>query len=59
VSGEGDAWVLTGGQLVRARWSRPGLGAPTAYTDRAGDPVRFEPGTTWVELAEAGTASTT
>ncbi len=59
VTGEGDAWVLTGGQHIRARWSRPDLGALTAYTDSAGDPVRFAPGRTWVELAEAGTASTT
>lgn len=59
VTGEGGAWVLTGGELIRARWSRPDLGDPTAYTDSAGDPVRFAPGTTWVELAEAGTASTT
>jgi hypothetical protein len=59
VTGEGDAWVFTGGALVRARWSRTELGGPTAYTDSAGDPVLLEPGRTWVELAEAGTASTT
>jgi hypothetical protein len=56
LTGEGDAWIFTGGHVVRARWSRPDLGARTAYTDAAGEPVRLEPGTTWVELADPGTA---
>jgi hypothetical protein len=57
LTGEGDAWIFTGGHVVRARWSRPDLGALTSYTDAAGEPVRFEPGTTWVELADPGTAT--
>lgn len=55
--GEGEAWIFTGGQLVRARWSRPDEGALTSYVDSAGAPVRFTPGTTWVELADPGTAA--
>lgn len=55
--GDGDAWILTGGQLIRAHWSRSDEGALTSYTDSAGQPVRFAPGSTWVELADPGTAT--
>lgn len=55
--GEGDAWVLTGGSLIRARWARPDLGALTTFTDAAGQPVLLEPGSTWIELADPGTAT--
>lgn len=57
LAGEGEAWIFTGGQLIRARWSRPDEGALTSYTDSAGQPVRFAPGSTWVELADPGTAT--
>ena len=57
LTGEGDAWIFTGGQLVRSRWSRADLGALTTYTDPDGQPVRLAPGTTWIELADPGTAT--
>ncbi len=56
--GEGDAWVFTGGKVVRGRWSRPEPGAPTAYTDGAGAPIELTPGRTWIELAPVDSAST-
>ncbi|MBW3611998.1 MAG: DUF3048 domain-containing protein [Actinobacteria bacterium] len=55
--GEGEAWVLTGGKLVRGRWSRPDLAAGTSYTDGAGAPIALTPGRTWVELAPPGSAA--
>ncbi|CAN5707025.1 DUF3048 domain-containing protein [soil metagenome] len=55
--GEGEAWVLTGGKLVRGRWSRADLGAATSYTDSAGAPIALAPGRTWVELAPPGSAA--
>jgi Protein of unknown function (DUF3048) N-terminal domain/Protein of unknown function (DUF3048) C-terminal domain len=55
--GQGDAWVLTGGQMIVARWSKPSLEAPTQYLDAAGQPVKLTPGRTWVALAEPGTAT--
>ncbi|MEX2658947.1 MAG: DUF3048 C-terminal domain-containing protein [Acidimicrobiales bacterium] len=57
LSGEGDAWVFTGGSLIRARWSRADEGALTDWTDQAGAPVRFAPGSTWIELADKGSAT--
>lgn len=57
LSGEGDAWVFTGGSLIRARWARADAGALTDYTDVDGQPIRFAPGTTWIELADKGSAT--
>jgi hypothetical protein len=53
--GEGDAWILTGGQLVEARWARPGHGDVTTYTVD-GQPVGLTPGRTWVAIAPPGSA---
>lgn len=51
VIGEGEAWVLTGGQLVRGRWSRRSESSETLFTDESGRPIDLEPGRTWIELA--------
>ena len=55
--GEGEAWVLTGGQLINAHWVKPAPEAPTQYLDAAGQPVKLTPGRTWVALPEPGTAT--
>jgi hypothetical protein len=54
VVGEGDAWILTGGKLIPAHWSKPSAEEITRYVDKAGAPVRLAPGRTWVELAPPG-----
>jgi hypothetical protein len=54
--GEGDAWVLTAGRLVQARWSRPSVGDVTTYTTADGTPVLLTPGPTWVAIAPPGSA---
>ena len=36
LTGQGDAWILTAGRLVRARWTRPTAAALTTFTDAAG-----------------------
>lgn len=48
--GEGDAWLLTDGQLQRGRWHKPTDDAPTSYTDPDGEPLALTPGPTWVEV---------
>lgn len=53
--GEGDAWLLSGGQAQRGRWHKPAADAPTTYTDSAGAPLRLAPGPTWVEVLPPGT----
>lgn len=52
--GEGEAWILTNGGLVTARWSKPTLEAVTAYVDADGNPVELTPGRTWVALPPPG-----
>jgi hypothetical protein len=52
--GEGDAWILTNGGLVPARWSKPSLEAITTYLDADGNPVKLTPGRTWVALPPPG-----
>lgn len=54
--GEGEAWVLTDGKVVKGRWAKPTAEAVTAYTDEAGAPVGLAPGTTWIELSPPGTS---
>jgi hypothetical protein len=52
--GAGDAWVLTGGRLVKGHWSRPADDQPTTYTLASGEPIRLTPGRTWLELVPVG-----
>jgi hypothetical protein len=52
--GEGDAWVLTAGRLVKGRWSRPDEARTTLFTLPSGEPIRLTPGRTWLELVPLG-----
>jgi DUF3048 family protein len=54
VVGEGDAWVLSGGLLIPARWSKSDASSITRYVDGSGAEVRLAPGRTWVELVPPG-----
>ncbi|MDP8976731.1 MAG: DUF3048 domain-containing protein [Actinomycetota bacterium] len=55
--GEGEAWVLTDGKMVRGRWRKTAPGAVTEYLDPSGAPIRLTPGPTWIELARPGKAA--
>jgi hypothetical protein len=55
--GEGEAWVLTGGRLIKGRWSRPAETQTTTYTLPSGEPIKLTPGRTWVELVPTGNLS--
>jgi hypothetical protein len=59
IQGEGEAWVLTDGKIVRGRWRKPTAQAVTQYVDGAGAPVPLTPGQTWVELPSPGQARLT
>ncbi len=52
--GEGEAWVLTDGRLVKGRWARASHDVVTTYTNGSGAPVRLTPGRTWLELVPVG-----
>jgi hypothetical protein len=55
--GAGEAWVLTGGRLVKGHWSRQTDTQTTAYTLPSGEPIRLTPGRTWLELVAPGNLS--
>jgi Protein of unknown function (DUF3048) N-terminal domain/Protein of unknown function (DUF3048) C-terminal domain len=55
--GDGEAWVLTAGRLIKGRWSRPSEERTTAYTLPSGEPIRLTPGRTWLELVPPGNLS--
>ena len=57
LTGTGEAWLLTGGQIIKGTWSKPSKSTVTTYTDSAGAPFQLTPGQTWVELAPVGTAT--
>jgi hypothetical protein len=57
VTGSGDAWILSEGQIVKGHWSRPGGKDITTFTDAAGAPVKLLPGQTWLTLAPVGEAA--
>jgi hypothetical protein len=59
VTGEGEAWVLSGGRVAKGHWSKPNDTAPTRYTDAAGNPVKLSPGRTWVHFAPVGSPVST
>jgi hypothetical protein len=55
--GEGEAWVLSDGKVVKGRWKRTAPGEMTQYLDASGAPIRLTPGRTWVELPIPGSAT--
>jgi hypothetical protein len=57
--GSGDALILSGGMVVKAKWSKPTASAYTTWTDASGAPIRLAPGRTWVELPRTGAPATT
>ena len=58
VTGDGDAWILSGGRITKGHWSKDSASAPTRFTDAAGRPVKLTPGRTWVHFAPVGTPVT-
>ena len=54
LTGEGEAWVLTAGRLIKGHWARPTEGDTARYTLPSGEPIKLTPGRTWVELVPLG-----
>ena len=51
LEGNGEAWFLTGGKVVKGTWSHPGPNAPLVFVGPDGTPMKLQPGKTWIELA--------
>lgn len=55
--GDGEAWVLSDGKIVKGKWAKASPTEVTRFTDAAGAPIPLTPGRTWIELAQPGTAT--
>jgi hypothetical protein len=56
---EGDAWILTAGRVIEARWRKTSAEAVIQYRSRLGRPINLTPGRTWVALPPQGGATIT
>jgi hypothetical protein len=54
VVGNGDAWFLADGKIVKGKWSRASADVVTSYTDVTGKEMKFEPGHSWISLVPPG-----
>ncbi len=52
--GEGEVWVLRGGQVQIGTWTREGQPDPYTFEAADGSPIELAPGRTWVMLARPG-----
>jgi hypothetical protein len=52
--GSGRVVLFRDGKRIDGKWSRKSIGAPTAFTDKAGKPLLFAPGGTFVALVRPG-----
>jgi hypothetical protein len=52
--GSGEAWVFSDGRMVKGTWSRDDRSQVTKFLDANGQPIRLDPGRTWVEFVPNG-----
>jgi hypothetical protein len=53
-TGSGEAWVFSGGKMVKGTWSRNDRSQVTSFVDANNQPIRLTPGRTWVEFVPNG-----
>lgn len=52
--GEGDALIFQDGQVIESDWSKPTADSRTTYLKKDGTEIKFNRGTTWVEIVNIG-----
>jgi hypothetical protein len=52
--GSGRVVLFRDGKRIEGKWSRNSIGAPTTFTDTAGNPLLLAPGGTFVALVRSG-----
>ena len=57
LEGSGEAWIATGGSIVRGTWVKEGARAPLRLVSATGTVLTLSPGNTWVELVPNGTGT--
>jgi hypothetical protein len=52
--GTGEAWVFSDGKMVQGTWTRNDRSEVTTFLDANNQPIRLNPGRTWVEFVPNG-----
>jgi hypothetical protein len=52
--GTGEAWVFSDGKMVKGTWTRNDRSEVTMFLDDNNQPIRLNPGRTWVEFVPNG-----
>jgi hypothetical protein len=55
--GQGEAWILTAGGIVKGGWVKGATDEVTRYINTDGEPIELTPGNTWVALPPPGGAT--
>jgi hypothetical protein len=53
-TGSGEAWVFSDGKVVKGTWSRDDPSQVTSFVDANNQPIRLNPGPTWIEFVPNG-----
>ncbi len=53
-TGSGTAYVFRSGERIAATWSKPSRNALLRLTNASGFPIRWNPGTSWIEVVSPG-----
>jgi hypothetical protein len=57
IRGQGEAWMLSGGQVIEGTWYKDNVTVASVFLDRNGERVLTAPGRTWILLVPVGQAS--
>lgn len=50
--GSGPVWIWSDGEVIDGTWQREFNIFPVEYLDADGEPIKLQPGNTWIELAD-------
>ncbi len=48
----GEAWLFTGGVMIKGSWSRENLDSPTIFVDENGEEFKLNPGRTCIQIID-------
>lgn len=51
----GEAMLFTNGTVTKGKWSRDDLDSPTMFTDKEGNELKLNVGTTWIQVVDDNT----
>lgn len=51
--GSGTGYYITKGKAIKIKWSKSDRSSPTRYVDEAGNPIKMNPGQTWIQITPA------